>query len=98
MKKLLALLLVLLLCFSCLLSCDENEESSSESSSVIEPSDTPKAPNETKTQVKHTEKYYRQISLKYYKITNTPVTDAEREAFKAFSEGRKEESLDDSER
>ena len=77
MKKLLALLLVLLLCFSCLLSCDENEESSSESSSVeapsnsessssvIEPSDTPKAPNETKTQVKQTEKYYRQISSGY---------------------------------
>ena len=97
MKKLLALLLVLLLCFSCLLSCDENEESSSESSSVeapsesessssesssvIEPSDAPKAPNETKTQVKHTEKYYRQISLKYYKITNTPVSDAEKEVF-----------------
>ena len=59
----------------------ESESSSSESSSVIEPSDAPKAPNETKTQVKHTEKYYRQISLKYYKITNTPVSDAEKEVF-----------------
>ena len=66
----------------------ESENLSSESSSDIEPSDAPKAPNETKTQVKHTEKYYRQLSLKHYKITsNTPVTDAEREAFKVFSEG-----------
>ncbi len=80
MKKLLALILVLILCLGCLLSCNENEESScesssepssesesssSEASSVIEPSDTQKAPNETKTQVKHTEKYYRQISSGY---------------------------------
>lgn len=43
----------------------ESENLSSESSSDIEPSDTPKAPNETKTQVKQTEKYYRQISSGY---------------------------------
>lgn len=73
------LILIFALCLGSLFSCNNEDPSSflsssssegglsnnEESSSSMAPSQNLQAPNETKTQIKQTEKYYRQISSEY---------------------------------